>query len=96
MLICELLTDPLPTECFYHRGPPLEISHGGQTAVEVTPSPDKKRKRQHAFLYLVRRYPRQVVGVSTLLLLAGLSEAFGVASLLPLLGILTEGRKSVV
>lgn len=59
--------------------------------MEVAPPLDKKRKRQHAFLYLVRRYPRQVVGVSTLLLLGGISEAFGVASLLPLLGILTEG-----
>lgn len=44
-----------------------------------------------AFAYLTKKYPFQVGSVALLLLLAGLSEALGVASLLPLLGLLTEG-----
>lgn len=44
-----------------------------------------------AFAYLIKKYPFQVGLVTILLLLAGLSEALGVASLLPLLGLLTEG-----
>lgn len=53
--------------------------------------PSGENRPVRAFGYLIRRYPLRVGGVSILLLLAGLSEALGVASLLPLLGIMTQG-----